>query len=353
MGFAYPRGDREKCVDCGLCEKVCPFNAQDALALAGNESGVPLSVYGARHKEPREVEGSRSGAAFIALSDVVLERGGVVYGAVFDSSFRVVHARATTPEGRNKMRGSKYVQSDLEGIFPMVRCDLKDGLDVLFTGTPCQTAGLRAYIGKRLAEHLYLVDMICTGVPGPRVWSDYLAYIEKKQGARLTEVNCRDKQMFGWRAHKETFVFEGSTRKRTFHSAFYDGCLFRPSCTTCPFCNTCRPSDITIGDFWGVERTRPDFNRDNRGVSLLLINSERGRELLSQAQQDLCIFAARLEDAMQNRLHSAAGEHPQRATFERDYISKGFAYAARRAGLIGLRYEAARIKRAIKRRLGC
>ena len=205
MGFLYPEVDKSKCVECGLCEKVCQFNEHYDTSLNFPQP----DVYGARHKDMREVETSRSGAVFIAISDWILEHGGVVYGAGYADHFRVVHKRATTKEERNEFKGSKYVQSDLTGVFRDVRKDLKAGRIVLFSGTPCQTSGLNAYVGSRLRENLYLLDIVCHGVPGPFLWRDFIAYLEKKQGDEIVWVNFRDKQKFGWRAHHETFKFRG------------------------------------------------------------------------------------------------------------------------------------------------
>lgn len=203
MGFLYPVVDKAKCVDCGLCEKVCSFNEHYDTSLNLSKP----DAYAARHTDMDEVETSRSGAAFIAISDWILKQGGVVYGAGYADHFRVVHKRAVTPEERDEFKGSKYVQSDMESVFWQVKQDLKNGMIVLFSGTPCQTSGLNAYVGKKLRENLYLVDIVCHGVPAPYVWRDYLAYLEKKQGAKICWVNFRDKQEFGWSAHRETFKF--------------------------------------------------------------------------------------------------------------------------------------------------
>lgn len=204
LGFLYPVVDASKCVECGLCEKVCQFNENYDRSLNLSQP----DVYGARHKDITEVETSRSGAAFIAISDWILTQGGAVYGAGYTEHFRVVHKRAITKEERNEFKGSKYVQSDLTGVFKQVKKDLKDGMIVLFSGTPCQTAGLNSYIGKNLREKLYLVDIVCHGVPSPYIWRDYLNYLEEKQGDEIIWVNFRDKQMFGWKAHRETFKFK-------------------------------------------------------------------------------------------------------------------------------------------------
>lgn len=203
LGFLYPEVDTEKCVDCGLCEKVCAFNDNYDTSLSLSQP----DVYAARHKDMQEIETSRSGAAFIALSDWVIEHGGIVYGAGYTDHFRVVHKRAVSKEERNEFKGSKYVQSDLTGVFRQVKADLKAGLLVMFSGTPCQTAGLNSYVGKKLRENLYLVDIVCHGVPGPFIWRDYLAYLERKHGDKICWVNFRDKQLYGWTAHYESFKF--------------------------------------------------------------------------------------------------------------------------------------------------
>ncbi len=203
LGFLYPKVDITKCVECGLCEKVCAFNDNYDKSLNVEKP----QAYAVRHKSMDEIATSRSGAAFIAISDYFLERGGVVYGVGFKDHFRVVHKRATTKAERDEFKGSKYVQSDLTGIFRQVRKDLKDGLLVCFSGTPCQTAGLNSYVGKKLRENLFLVDIVCHGVPSPLVWEDYLNYLENKYGSDISYVNFRDKSKFGWIAHKETFKF--------------------------------------------------------------------------------------------------------------------------------------------------
>lgn len=208
LGFLYPKVDESKCVECGLCEKVCAFNDNYDKSL-----NLPKpDAYAARHKDMDEVMKSRSGAAFVAISDYILEQGGVVYGAGYKDHFRVTHKRATTKEERDEFRGSKYVQSDLTGVFRMVKQDLKNGLTVLFSGTPCQTSGLNSYVGKKLRENLVLIDIVCHGVPSPYIWRDYIDYLEKKQSDIIKIVNFRDKEKYGWKAHHETFIFRGGIK---------------------------------------------------------------------------------------------------------------------------------------------
>ena len=193
LGFLYPVVDTNKCVNCGLCDNVCAFNDNYDKSL---NLSKPIA-YGARHKNMNEVATSRSGAAFIAISDYVLNSGGVVYGAGFTDHFRVVHKRAITKEQRNEFKGSKYVQSDLTGVFRKVKKDLRAGLTVLFSGTPCQTAGLTSYVGTKLRNNLFLVDIVCHGVPSPYIWRDYLNYLENQKGAEIVHADFREKEKNG------------------------------------------------------------------------------------------------------------------------------------------------------------
>ena len=345
LGFLYPEVDTEECVDCGLCEKVCAFNDNYDTSLSLSQP----DVYAARHKDMQEIETSRSGAAFIALSDWVIEHGGIVYGAGYTDHFRVVHKRAVSKEERNEFKGSKYVQSDLTGVFRQVKADLKAGLLVMFSGTPCQTAGLNSYVGKKLRENLYLVDIVCHGVPGPFIWRDYLAYLEHKHGDKICWVNFRDKQLYGWTAHHESFKFVNGGGKMTFTYTFYKHIMFRHSCGVCPYTNTHRPSDITLADFWGWEKTDPTFNVDDKGVSLVLINTEKGRKLFEAVKDNMNIIPVKLEDCLQPNLQHPSIIHPKRMDFERDYARKGFEYVMKKYGDMGWRYRVRRILGKVKR----
>lgn len=347
MGFLYPTVNTTLCTDCGLCETVCAFNEHYDTSL-----NLPQpEAYAARHKSMKEVETSRSGAAFIAISDWILQQGGSVYGAGYTEHFRVVHKRATTREERDEFKGSKYVQSDMGKVFRQVKQDLKNGMIVLFSGTPCQTSGLNAYIGKKLREKLYLVDIVCHGVPAPYLWRDYLSYLEKKQKAKICWVNFRDKQEFGWKAHKETFKFIkffGGGKKMSFTFLFYQHIMFRPSCGKCHFTNTKRPSDITIADFWGWEKTDPDINADNKGVSLVLCNTEKGRQLFKEVKYDMYVIPAKLENCMQPNLQYPTTIHPKRDKFEQDYIQKGFTYVMKKYGNAGWKFKVRKLVSKIK-----
>lgn len=324
LGFLYPEVDTDKCTDCGLCEKVCSFNSNYDKSLNFDKP----EAYGARHKDIKEVETSRSGAAFIAISDWILEQGGVVYGVGYKDHFRVAHKRAVTKEQRNEFKGSKYVQSDLGDIFLQVKKDLRDGKIVLFSGTPCQTSGLNSFVGKNLRPNLYLVDIVCHGVPSPYIWRDYISYYERKYKKKIVSVDFRDKKEYGWRSHKETFILDNgkkiTPKYNPFTELFYKHIMLRLSCGICYFCNTTRPSDITIADFWGWEKTNPEFNKDDKGVSLLLINTEKGEKIFNLIKDNFNTFQAKLEDCLQSNLKEPSVLNSQNMEFERLYKRYGF-----------------------------
>lgn len=323
LGFKYPKVDMDLCINCGLCEKVCAFNDNYDKSLNLKE---PV-IYAARHKYLREIETSRSGAAFIAISDYILENGGIVYGVGYKDHFRVAHKRATTKEERNEFKGSKYVQSDLDDIFRQVKEDLKQGNTVLFSGTPCQTSGLISYIGKKLRENLVLVDIVCHGVPSPYIWRDYLAYIEKKYKSIVVKVDFRDKSRIGWSGHIESFLFENGQKveSKIYADLFCKNIMLRPSCGICHYANIKRPSDITIADFWGWQRVNTAINADDKGISLLLLNSQKGFDVFNKIKKDINYIPVQIKDCLQPNLLHPTQLHPNSKRFEKHYLSKDFA----------------------------
>ena len=345
LGFLYPVVDKEKCIECGLCNKVCAFNDSYDKSLNLKQP----TAYGARHKDMNEVATSRSGAAFIAISDYILEIGGFVYGAGYTDHFRVVHKRATTKEQRNEFKGSKYVQSDLSGIFRQVKEDLRNGYTVLFSGTPCQTAGLNSFIGNKLRKNLILIDIVCHGVPAPYIWRDYLKYLEKKKKSTICSVNFRDKDKFGWSAHRESFKFIGDTYTYTYTYTFYNHIMFRHSCGTCKYTNLQRPSDITIADFWGWQKTDPTINADDKGLSLVLCNTDKGQELFDIIKERMVFIKAELNNCLQPNLQKPSEIHHKRMDFERDYARKGFEYVMKKYADLGWSYKIKVIKQRLKR----
>jgi coenzyme F420-reducing hydrogenase beta subunit len=332
LGFLYPVVDVEKCNNCGLCKELCSFNADYSKK---DNFDLPF-VYAVRHKNMKELETSRSGAMFIALSDWILNNGGVVYGAGYMDHFRVAHKRATTKEERNEFKGSKYVQSDMNTVFEQVRNDLKRGIQVLFSGTPCQTSGLRASLLNNSTANLYICDIVCHGVPSPYFWRDYLNYIEKRQKSKVIKVDFRDKGKFGWTAHKESFTFsDTSTSTSTFTFVFYQHIMFRHSCGVCHFTNLKRPSDITLADYWGWQKVDKEFNADNKGISLVLVNTPKGKLWFDAVKKDINYIESDTTKCLQPNLQCPTAIHPKRNKFEKDYINKGFVYVAKKYGNMG------------------
>ena len=333
LGFKYPVVDGIKCTDCGLCDKVCAFGRPFS------ELKQPVAK-AARNIDEGSLMKSRSGAVFPALAEYVISAGGVVYGAAMDADFRVVHKRAATMQEADAFRGSKYSQSDMGDVFEAVKADLKEGLMVLFSGTPCQVHGLRSYVPEKLRGRLVLVDIVCHGVPSPYVWRDYLKYQEESSGGKISEVCFRDKNIYGWNSHKETYRVDGKLITDTsFTHLFAKDIMLRPSCNVCPYADVKRVSDITLGDFWGWQKAVPGFNDDNRGVSLVLISTAKGNDIFGQCGAELEIRDVRLCDCMQPNLQCPSKAHKDTEAFAADYESKGLLYVMKRYGDKGWRYR--------------
>lgn len=276
-GFLYPVVDKEKCTQCGQCRKTCPV-----LNRISDNSREPLA-YALRHKSEEIRKSSSSGGAFYAFANSILARGGIVYGAAFDKEFRVKHIRCDSSEHLFELQGSKYVQSSLKDVYSSVLSAIAEGKPVLFSGTPCQIAALKAYL-KTDPEQLFTVECICHGVPSPRLWELYKSYREKEAGAKISKVTFRDKTE-SWKVYSLAMAFEngkeykGSVLKDPYLRFFVQGYSLRDSCSLCAFRNMHRLADISMADFWGISNITSDI-KDDRGTSLILVQSEKGKQLL-------------------------------------------------------------------------
>lgn len=338
LGFLYPEVDTDLCVDCGMCEKVCDFHANYDLK---NNLSEPI-LYAARQKDINQVQQSRSGGIFPALGDIILSKGGVIYGAGFDDGFRVVHNRAVSGVQRDEMRGSKYVQSDVSGIFPQVEKDLNNGVYVLFSGTPCQVAGLKRFLELRRVDcsNLLTCDIVCHGVPSPYVWRDYIKYIEKKYRSQVIKANFRDKR-FGWKAHIESFELKNKKyiSSDTYTNAFYKHIMFRHSCGNCPFTNFHRVGDITLADYWGIESIDKSINSDDLGVSLIMINSIKGMRYFNCICDQLNYIETTQDKCSQpNLIHPSLIDN-RRNEFEEYFSLHGFKKTMEKFVFMGWKYN--------------
>lgn len=333
-GFLYPAVDAARCVGCGRCEQVCPIRRADEGRIVDTSARPEPFAAGGWHRDAAVRQASSSGGAFTLLADGILRQGGVVFGAAMDGH-RVRHIAARDRSGLDPMRGSKYVQSEIGDAYRQAREALDAGKPVLFSGTPCQTAGLLSCLGGK-REGLYLVDFICHGVPSPKVFEAYLDSVERHRGAKVVAFSFREKDK-GWHPSglqlgTRATLSDGSQIRRypalrdSYMNGFLEDIYLRPSCYHCRFKAIPKWSaDITIADFWGVDKALPEMN-DGRGTSLILIHNDHGQALFDSVRGD---FDHREVDwrraTVKNpTLIRSAKETPLRARFFSDFGAKGY-----------------------------
>lgn len=273
-GFLYPVVNFEKCIDCGLCEKVCLYKQ------FGDDDKKKPDCYAMKAMDNELRENSSSGGVFSLISYDILQSGGFVYGVSMDEnnkscSFLKVGKR----EALNPLRGSKYLQANAGEVYKMVKSDLDNGNKVLFSGVPCQIIALKMFLDKEY-DNLYCVEVICHGVPSPLLWKKYIEYIERKNKTSVSAVNFRNKNG-GWKNFSLKIDGVGFTQSKNISNdpylvMFLRNYSLRPSCYNCKAKIGDSSADLTIADFWGIEKILPDMD-DNKGVSLVMINTEKGR----------------------------------------------------------------------------
>lgn len=316
-GFRYPVIDSVRCISCKKCEAVCSV-------LNTPPAQVVRQAYGVKHKDDCLRNTSSSGGVFPALAAFVLEKGGAVCGAAYTEDFSVEHQIIESISDIRKLQGAKYAQSYTEHLFPVIRRILESDRWLLFVGTPCQTTGLHAYLGKD-HDKLILVDMICHGVPSPCVWKKYLGYrIEKDtNNSNILHINQRDKAS-GWSRYRYSLKIDYADGKTycspqsedPYMRGFVNNLFLRPSCAQCQFKGVHRCADLTLGDYWGVWEQYPEFD-DNKGVSLVLINTQKGAYLWNLITNNLNIVPVDSDEALAKNpsaLYSSE-PHPKRNEF--------------------------------------
>lgn len=296
-GFKYPVIDKNKCIDCGLCCKVCPLEN-----MYGN-FGEDKTSFACSAKDENFTKQSSSGGVFAILANMYIKEQAVIYGAAFDYNWNVCHIRADKKDELKRLYTSKYVQSDIGNTFRQVKNDLDNGKKVLFAGTPCQVAGLKSYLQKDYLN-LLAVDFICHGVPSPLVWQRYIDKLEQDLKSKITEISFRDKKD-GWKSFNFKLmtangdVFYEKHGDNTYMKGFLKDLYLRPSCYDCKFKTLQRASDITLADFWGIEKIISDMNIDE-GVSLCWSSSEKGKQVLADVLNRTDYYEVKLREAIKH-----------------------------------------------------
>ena len=285
-GFVYPKVNKDLCVNCDLCNKKCPIQSYSSE----NQKMSTCALAYSKNDETRKT--SSSGGIFSEIALYILKQSGIVYGASLEEELKVKHIRIDNVEQLEKLKGSKYVQSEMNGVYIDVKKDLEYGKNVLFTGTPCEIAALNSFL-KKDYNNLYTCDLICHGVPSYKILKKYLNELEEKQKSNVQKVFFRNKDD-GWANFRMKIFFENGhiyscqANKDSYMKFFLKNASLRPSCYECKFSKIPRCADLTLGDYWGVEKVHPEL-KDDKGVSMIVINNDKGEELLSNINNSIVL----------------------------------------------------------------
>lgn len=300
-GFSYPYVDPELCTNCGTCLNICP------AIQAKNIKKTPSSVYAAQLHDQKILQKSSSGGIFSLIATHVIGLNGVVFGAAWDDNLQLRHIAVNSLESLHRLRGSKYVHSDVGDTYIQARDFLKSGKLVYYTGTPCQIVGLRLFLRKEY-PNLITSDLICHGTPSQKLFNLFVSHMEKEQNIKLTDYQFRDKRIFGWSCSSSSSSINNTTGKRKYHfydknmvayfQAFIKGHVTREDCYHCPFACPERVSDITLADYWDISEYHPDFPNKREGVSLILVNTEKGEKILAQLENNVFLCQSTLQNAL-------------------------------------------------------
>lgn len=323
-GFLYPIIDMNNCIGCNLCKKVCPYSKIEKV-----EVDFP-PMYACINRDENIVKKSTSGGAFSAILEAFCDRNFIVYGANLDKEMNVRHIYIDNLKDIDKLRGAKYVQSVIGDSFIKVEKFLKNDKKVVFSGTPCQVAGLKSFLRKEY-DNLLTIDLLCHGVPSTFVFKEYKEYMERLFKGKIIDIQFRDKENKKWDKHKVTLKFNNGKvySKRglddAFEKGFYEGIFNRPSCHKCPFASVPRQGDFTLGDFWGIDCIKPSLY-DNGGTSLLLINSKKAECLTEKLNNYLTLTQVSFNKAIEfnKNLVTHTLYNPKREEFMEYFINNEF-----------------------------
>ena len=330
-GFSFPVLNNSLCVNCGKCAKVCPMDVFE------KNTDTP-KAFAAYSNDKAVLKASSSGGIFTELAKKVISEGGVVCGVTIDENHKVKHIVIEKIEDIHLLQGSKYVQSDLANCLKELSSLLKQGKKVLFTGTPCQVSAVKNTMN---CDNLITVDLLCHGVPSQKLFDFYVKYLEEKHGGKLVEIVFRDKEKFGW-SITQRYKIEKNGRVRTYYlerhtSEYFSGFLRnvtqRDACFNCPYTSLSRVGDITLADFWGVDKVRPDL-LNLEGTSLILVNSENGEALISGISEKVVISEVNLNDAIYQNVNLISP--PEKNRLRDEIYSLIFKLGFKKAGKIYL-----------------
>lgn len=325
-GFLYPKVDANKCIGCLLCERVCAFKNDTNNPIEEKKS---IDIYAARLKEEDDVIKSSSGGLFTALSDYYLEKNYAVASCKYSYETNSVSLfLILDKKSRNEARGSKYIQAELGESFGNIIAYLNENKDkkIMVFGTGCQIAGLDILLKQKgLRKRALLIDLICHGTPSSGLWKKYINELEKEQKGKLDYITFKDKRN-GWESPSTYAIINGEeTSIKPYSDWFYMGWSLRESCYNCPYTRIDRNSDITIGDYWGIQKYVPSFYHKN-GVSLVIVHSNEGKELFNSIKNNIDFISSDRENCLQPRLISPQIRPNDRDLFWNDMKNKGLSY---------------------------
>lgn len=363
-GFIYPHIDSKKCIDCGICEKVCAYQNKDEIA-------EPMAAYAAVIKEDSLLEKSASGGAFAAIAKAVILKDGVVFGCSMEKEngkLEPMHIKVDKISDLCKLQGSKYVQSDMRDSYKIAKKELESNRLVLFSGTPCQIAGLKGFLREKEYPNLLTIDLICHGVPNVSLFQDYVNYIEKKLHGEIISFLFRDKEK-GWGLKPKVIYLDKKGNKRhsvlpyemrSYYELFLNSDIYRENCYSCKYASKHRAGDLTIGDYWGIAKEHPEYLKANggnieekKGVSCIIVNNGQGELLLEELGKGINLKKTDFEKvAKWNKQLNNPSRHSEKRNIilsaYKENGWKGAEKAYRKS--IGLRYYVRIIRERLKNR---
>lgn len=330
-GFWYPKVNYDECIKCNLCIKNCP-----ALNIQNQNDDIlkEAKVIAAYSKDEELRLDSTSGGIFSEIAKYYIKENGVVYGAIYNDEHLVEHYRGITIKDIDKLRQSKYLQSNIGNIYQSIKKDLIEEKKVLFVGTPCHIAALNNYLNKNY-ENLTTIDFLCRGINSPEAYKQYLKDLEKKYLSKIKKVIFKNKT-YGWHRFSTKIIFENGKEyiqdryTDTYMRGYLEGNLFmRPSCHECRYKTLPRHADITLGDFWGIEKIKPHLDQD-KGTSIFMLNTERGKEIFEVVKEKIIFEEMKMEDiylgnvALTQRVNLNQKQEKMRIIFFESYKNREF-----------------------------